>query len=107
MALYKRIKDLREDADKTQKEIADYLGTSVQYYGQYESGLHELPFFRAIELAKYYHVSLDYLGERTNFKRGNNLTKEENNLIMDWRKLSERDKGKVEYLISELLKNKE
>ena len=36
MAKYNRIKDLREDCDKTQQELADYLGTSSQHYGKYE-----------------------------------------------------------------------
>ena len=36
MAHYQRLRDLREDADKTQQEIADYLGTSAQHYGKYE-----------------------------------------------------------------------
>ena len=38
MPLYQRIRDLREDADKTQTEIAEYLGTTAQYYGKYEKG---------------------------------------------------------------------
>ena len=53
MSLYQRIKDLREDEDKTQSELADYLGTTAQYYGKYEKGERELPFSRAIELADY------------------------------------------------------
>ena len=57
MAYYQRIKDLREDADKTQTDIADYLGTTAQYYGKYEKGDREIPFSRAVELAKYYHIS--------------------------------------------------
>ena len=47
MAFYQRIRDLREDADKTQTEIAAYLGTTAQYYGKYEKGERELPFSRA------------------------------------------------------------
>ena len=43
MAHYQRLRDLREDADKTQQEIADYLGTSAQHYGKYESGKAEIP----------------------------------------------------------------
>ena len=39
MAFYQRIRDLREDADKTQTEIAAYLGTTAQYYGKYEKGV--------------------------------------------------------------------
>ena len=43
MAKYNRIKDLREDSDKTQQELADYLGTSSQHYGKYENGNAEIP----------------------------------------------------------------
>lgn len=70
MARYNRIKDLREDSDKTQQEIADYLGTSSQHYGKYELGRAEIPFDRAIMLAKYYNVSLDYIAGLTNSKKG-------------------------------------
>ena len=51
MSFYQRIKDLREDADKTQTDIANYLGTTAQYYGKYEKGEREIPFSRAIELS--------------------------------------------------------
>lgn len=70
MAKYNRIKDLREDSDKTQQEIADYLGTSSQHYGKYELGHAEIPFERAIALAKFYGVSLDYIAGLTNNKKG-------------------------------------
>lgn len=103
MAFYQRIRDLREDADKYQKEIAEYLGTTAQYYGKYESGECEIPLFRAIQLADYYNVTLDYLAGRTKFKHALSLDADEETLLYHWRQLSERDKGKVEYLISELL----
>ena len=51
MAYFKRIRDLREDNDLTQKTVADYLGTTTQYYGRYEQGQIEIPFERAIKLA--------------------------------------------------------
>ncbi len=70
MAYYQRIRDLREDCDMTQQEIADYLGTSAQHYGKYELGNAEIPFERAIALAKYYNVSLDYIAGLTNNKKG-------------------------------------
>ena len=63
MTYYMRIKELREDSDKTQKEIADILGTTYQYYSVYESGLRDIPFQRVRTLAKYYHVSLDYIAK--------------------------------------------
>lgn len=68
MTIQQRIKDLREDADKTQTEVAKYLGTTAQYYGQYEKGEREMPISRAIQLAAYYNVSLDYLVGRTDIK---------------------------------------
>lgn len=58
---YEILKDLREDADKTQMEIAEILQTSKQYYGQYEMGKHLLPLNHLITLAKYYKVSTDYI----------------------------------------------
>ncbi len=70
MPCYSRIRDLREDSDKTQQEVADYLGTSSQHYGKYELGRAEIPFERAIMLAKYYNVSLDYIAGLTNNKKG-------------------------------------
>lgn len=105
MAIYKRLRDLREDADKTQTEIAEYLGTTAQYYGKYEKGERELPFSRAILLAEFYNVSLDYLAGRSMLKRGQSLTEEEENLIKNWRGLSERNRGKIEFHIEELLKS--
>ena len=57
----RRIRDLREDHDKTQQEIADMLGTSQTMYARYERGANELPIRHLIRLAKYYDVSTDYL----------------------------------------------
>ena len=57
----KRIRDLREDHDKTQQEIADILGTSQTMYARYERGANELPIRHLIKLCKYYRVSSDYI----------------------------------------------
>ena len=57
----KRMRDLREDHDKTQQEIADYLGTSQTMYARYERGANELPVRHLIMLCKYYNVSADYI----------------------------------------------
>ncbi len=104
MAIYERLKDLREDADKTQADIAEVLGTTAQYYGRYEKGEIELPLSRAIQLAEYYDVSLDYLAGRSAFKRETALNEDEERLLKCWRSLSERSKGKIDYHIEELLK---
>ena len=58
---YYRIKDLREDNDKRQREIAEALGLYTTTYARYERGEQELPLFIAVALAKFYGVSLDYL----------------------------------------------
>ena len=54
-----RIRNLREDADKTQQEIAEYLGTSQTMYARYERGANEMPIRHLIKLSDYYQVSLD------------------------------------------------
>lgn len=61
MNIYKRLKDLREDFDKSQEEISKIIGTSQSYYAQYENGKRAIPFERMVLLAKYYNVSLDYI----------------------------------------------
>ena len=61
MYTYKRLKDLREDADKTQTEIAEILGMKQQQYARYEKGDQESPLHHFIVLARLYNVSLDYL----------------------------------------------
>ena len=61
MYVYKRMKDIREDADKKQEEIASVLNITRQQYQLYESGKREMPMHHFIVLAKYYNVSLDYL----------------------------------------------
>lgn len=57
----KRIRDLREDNDKTQQEIAEFLGTSQTMYARYERGANELPIHHLIALCEYYKVSSDYI----------------------------------------------
>ncbi len=61
MDYIKRIRDLREDHDKTQQEIADILGTSQTMYARYERGANEMPIRHLIALCQYYHVSADYI----------------------------------------------
>ena len=61
-----RLKDLREDHDLTQAQVAEIIGTAQQHYGKYENGRIIIPFDRAIILAEYYNVSLDYIAGFTN-----------------------------------------
>ena len=57
----KMIRDLREDADMTQQQVADYLGTSQTMYARYERGANELPIHHLTKLCKLYEVSSDYI----------------------------------------------
>ena len=66
---FKRIKDLREDSDKLQKDIAILLGISQQYYSEYESGKRTIPIQHLITLANYYNTSIDYIVGLTNSKQ--------------------------------------
>lgn len=67
MSGFGRVRDLREDKDKTQKDIANLLNMQLTVYQRYERGERELPLWAAIKLADYYKVTLDYLVGR-NFK---------------------------------------
>ncbi len=58
---FRRIRDLREDNDKYQKDVAQLLGISQQYYSEYEKGNRTIPINHLITLAKYYHTSIDYI----------------------------------------------
>ena len=61
MNYYQRLKDVREDNDKTQKEIAEYLCMDQSNYAKYENGKNMMGIDKYIKLAKYYNISLDYL----------------------------------------------
>ena len=61
MTYQRRLRDLREDHDKTQQQIADILGTSQTMYARYERGANELPLRHLLVLADYYGVSVAYL----------------------------------------------
>lgn len=64
----KRIRDLREDHDMLQKDVAAVLKTTQQVYSRYETGANELPIHHAITLARFYNVSVDYIVGETETK---------------------------------------
>ena len=93
-----RLKDLREDKDLLQKDIAEKIGTSSNYYGDYENGKRLIPIDRLLILADYYDVSLDYITGRTNDKKGlskSTLTDQETELIKKFRCLNDTRKGNI------------
>ena len=68
--IYRRIRDLREDSNYTQKELSKYLNCSQQVYSNYELGQRDIPTQMLIKIARYYNVSVDYiLGISDNPKR--------------------------------------
>lgn len=63
------IRELREDSDLTQKQIAELLNTTQQVYSRYETGENDLPIHHLIALAKFYKTSTDFLLGLTNEKK--------------------------------------
>lgn len=68
MGYYKRIRDLREDSDMTQREVADYLKMKQPQYNRYEKGYRDIPSDVLIALADLYNTTTDYILERTDKK---------------------------------------
>lgn len=106
MGFYQRLRDLKEDCDLTQKQVADIIGVSINHYGKYERGETDIPFEKAIILANYYNISLDYLSGRTNHKQGKSnpdLTPDQIKISDMYAMLSEKNKGKLELFAEQLL----
>lgn len=66
---FPRLQDLREDADLSQKQVAEILHIQQTVYSRYERGYQTIPVEHLLVLADYYHVSVDYLLGRTNWMR--------------------------------------
>ena len=66
--MYRRIRDLREDHDLNQTQIAKFLGMSQTGYSKYETGENDIPSAVLIKLASYYNTSIDYLLGQTDKK---------------------------------------
>ena len=73
MTYVKRIRDLREDHDKTQEDIARVLGTSQTMYARYERGANEMPLHHFVAICKLYNVSADYLLGRSMNRDGTTI----------------------------------
>lgn len=69
--MYNRIRDLLEDQDLNQTQVAKMLGMSQTGYSKYETGENDIPTIILIKLADFYEVSVDYLLNRTDNKRMN------------------------------------
>ena len=66
LEVYRRIRELREDHDLTQTQVADMLGMKQPQYFRYEQGYRDIPTDMLIQLADYYNTSIDYMLGRTN-----------------------------------------
>lgn len=71
--MYKRVRDLREDHDMRQSDVANKLYMQLTQYRRYETGERDIPLSVAIQIADLYGVSLDYLAGRTNNPENPNL----------------------------------
>lgn len=108
MNIYKRIKDLREDGEKKQSEVAQALSMHLTQYGRYERGEREIPLRIAIQLARYYNVSLDYIAGLSNQKYENEfqITETEHELIDLFRSLNAFEQGQLFERAKSLSNNK-
>lgn len=105
MAFYQRLKDLKEDADITQKQVADLIGVSMNHYGKYERGETDIPFEKAIILANYYNVSLDYLAGRTNIKNPISDKSQLLKIAELFKQLNSINRNRIEERMLEMLEN--
>ena len=108
MQHYHRIKDLREDKDLTQEALCKKLFMHKTTYTNYEQGKHTVPLDFAVTLADFYNVSLDYIAGRSNFPKGADktaLSDDEMNVVEKYSLLSERNKGKLEQFLEQLIEN--
>lgn len=72
---FQRLKDLREDRDLLQKDIAEILGITQTVYSRYERGFQTIPVIHLLKLADFYHTSTDYILGRTNVLKPYNRIK--------------------------------
>lgn len=109
MHCYQRIRDLREDADLTQKQVAELLDMHLTQYRRYESGESELPLYLALNLANLYHVSIDYIAGATDFRYSfteKQLNSNEIRLVRGFRKLTPLSRGRLLERLDVLLERK-
>lgn len=100
---YQRLKDLKEDKDLKQREVAEIIGVAENHYGKYERGEVDITFGRVIKLAEYYNVSLDYIAGRTNDKGGLHSKSEIEKM---WEELNKDDQEEIRALIEYKLRRK-
>lgn len=107
---YQRLRDLREDKDLLQEDIAEIIQSSVRQYGLYERGKTDIPLEKTLKLANFYNVSIDYITGRTNDKKGltkSQLNEDVSHLVKSYETLSDRRKGRLEQFMQQLVDEQE
>lgn len=107
---YQRLRDLREDKDINQKQVSEILNLAEKTYQRYERGENDIPLEKALILAEFYEVSLDYIAGRTNDKKGltkNSIPEDEARILKKLQKLSDIEKGKIEGRIDLMIEQAE
>lgn len=110
MQHYQRIRDLREDSDLTQEALCKKLFMHKTTYTNYEQGKHSVPLDFAVTLADFYDVSLDYIAGRTSNKKWQGkllLSGEQLDIAEKYKRLSERNKGRLEQFLEQLIENQQ
>ncbi len=100
MTVFRRIRDLREDRDLTQKQVADALYMQLTQYRRYETGERMLPLDVAVEIAEFYGVTVDFLVDKKSDKdirkfSEHEMTEKEKSLLRIFRALSEFNQGRL------------
>lgn len=107
---YQRLRDLREDKEINQKQVSEILNLAEKTYQRYERGENDIPLEKALILAEFYGVSLDYIAGRTNDKKGltkDRIPEDEARILKKLQKLSDIDKGKIEGRIDLMIEQDE
>lgn len=107
---YQRLRDLREDKEINQKQVSEILNLAEKTYQRYERGENDIPLEKALILAEFYGVSLDYIAGRTNDKKGltkDRIPEDEARILKKLQKLSDIDKGKIEGRIDLMIEKDE
>ncbi|MCH5197359.1 MAG: helix-turn-helix transcriptional regulator [Oscillospiraceae bacterium] len=101
-----RLRDLREDNDLTQKQVAQALFVHLTQYRRYETGERDIPLELACQIADFYRVSLDYLAGMSDYNKRieiSELNEEQKKLLTNYRRLNEKNKIRINERILTLL----
>ena len=100
------LRQLRKEKGISQEEFGRIFGMSQRMYGTYEQGVRQPSIETLLDICEYYNVSLDYItGNET--KKFYTLTDEERDVLENYKKVTEKNKGKVEHYMEQLAEEQE